>query len=178
MPPVFRVYLCPPLAADAFPLQAWVPRPPGARSNHVGPGSPGQRRSRLPRGFPKALQAFLQATILPRARGLLRHSLGFGVEVKLSASSPLLPSVFLGSPALPAERGAGPARWKRYRPAGSRPSSASGLAGPPYLGRRRVGVPELRVGHGERGPGPAGGPAGSCARGPAGRSHCSGAASS
>lgn len=86
MPPVLGVYLCPRPAAGAVPasLRALAP---GARSSHVWPGSPGLRCSRLPRGFPKALQALLQATFLPRARGLLRHSFSFGV-VKLSAIPP------------------------------------------------------------------------------------------
>lgn len=36
----------------------------------------------------------------------------------------------------------------------------AGLAGPPYLGCRGVGVPKLRVGHGGRGPGSTGGAGG------------------
>lgn len=180
MLPVPVVYLRPARLQAPSRGKPGRPGPPGRapatwgqavlRSSEVFTSAPGFPQG--PAGPPAGHVSPARALESPKAEPQL------WVEVKLSASSPLLPSVFLGSPALPAERGTGPDRWKRHRIAGSLPAGASGLAGPLYLGRRRVGVSELRVGHGERGPGPAGGPAGSCARGPAGRSRCSGAAGS
>lgn len=93
---------------------------------------------------------------------------GQGVKVRLSGNWGPHPLASLCTPALPGLGAKG--TWHRPCSLGSdtgsldcQPVGVSSLAGPPYLRCRGVGVTKLRVGHGERGPGPAGGPAGSCA---------------